>query len=117
MTDIKCPSERIDTVKHSHTAATTAKTPVLINSLPMIPLNDADANAENVFVYRAPYVEVDKATGATWTVGQKIYWDDTNKVFTHDSATGSNPAAGFAAADALSADAVGYLDLNPTTFL
>lgn len=52
---------------------------------------------------------VTKANGATWTKGQKLYWDDTNHEFT-TVATG-NTVRAFAAADAASGDLTGDIEL------
>lgn len=54
-------------------------------------------------------VDLAKATGA-WTVGQKLYWDDTAKNCTTTAST--NKQAGVAAAAALSGDAVGRVLLG-----
>lgn len=53
-----------------------------------------------------------KATGAAWTKGDTLYWDDTNKVFTKTAS--GNSKAGLAFADAASGDATGGVDLVPT---
>lgn len=51
-----------------------------------------------------------KATGAAWTEGALVYWDDTNKNFTTTST--SNTRAGVAAAAAASGDTTGRVRLN-----
>lgn len=51
-----------------------------------------------------------KATGATWSVGEKIYWDDTAKKFT-TTAT-SNTLVGVATAAAASGDTTGSARLD-----
>lgn len=56
------------------------------------------------------FTDVVKATGSTWTEGQLIYWDDTNKRFT--ATVGTNKLVGFAAAAAASGDAVGSVVLT-----
>lgn len=53
---------------------------------------------------------VEKATGAAWVVGDKLYWDDTAKKFTTTSA--GNTLAGVATVAAASGDATGYIRLN-----
>jgi len=53
-----------------------------------------------------------KATGAAWTKGDTLYWDDTAKKFTKTAS--GNTKAGIAFADAASGDAVGGVDLIPT---
>ena len=50
-----------------------------------------------------------KATGAVWTIGEKIYWDDTAKKFT-PTAT-SNTLAGYAYTAQASGDTTGQLKL------
>jgi predicted RecA/RadA family phage recombinase len=51
-----------------------------------------------------------KATGATWSEGQKLYWDDSAKKFTATS--GGNTLVGVAAAAAGSSDATGHVRLD-----
>lgn len=95
----------------ANAAATTAKTPLLVNSQLVIPLNDADAGADNVFVYQAPKVRVPKATSQAWTPLTKIYWDDTAKKLTTTST--SNTLSGVVIEDAASADTEGVIHLTP----
>lgn len=99
-------------VKKAHTAATTAKTFLLLNSKVVLPLNTELANVDNVFVYRAPRVRVPKASGQAWVALGLIYWDDTAKNFT-TTAT-ANTLAGRIASDAASADTEGEIDLDPS---
>lgn len=108
--EIVCASERIDTFKHTHNAETTAKTPLIISLRVAIPLHDAAADAENVYVYRAPRVLVDKAANEAWAAGAKIYFDATAGKFT-TTAT-DNTLAGLAVAGAALADTTGYIDLS-----
>lgn len=54
-------------------------------------------------------LDAPKATGATWTKGQKLYWDDS--VGTWTTVATSNTLRGFAAADALTAATVGDVEL------
>lgn len=66
----------------AHSAATVALTPILIGGAVLIPLNSADANATNAFLYAglisgAPMASVTPAAFA------KCYWDNTAKVFTN----------------------------------
>lgn len=51
-----------------------------------------------------------KETGAGWTEGQVLYWDDTNKRVTHTSA--GNTKIGVAAAAAASGDATGSVSIG-----
>ncbi|MDY6981159.1 MAG: DUF2190 family protein [Pseudomonadota bacterium] len=109
MTEILSPG--YTAFKDAHSGATTAKTPLLINSILVIPLNDADADEDNVFVYECPRVKVDKAGSQAWTPLTKIYWDDTAKNFTTTST--DNTLAGVVAEDAASADTEGEIHLTP----
>lgn len=51
-----------------------------------------------------------KATGAAWTQGDQLYWDNTNKVFA--KTTAGNTKWGVAAADAATGDATGSVALS-----
>jgi len=51
-----------------------------------------------------------KATGAAWTVGALIYWDNTNKNCT--TTVGSNKLIGVAITAAASGDTIGNVRLN-----
>lgn len=108
-------SEKYVAAVIAHTAATEAKTPLLVNSRVVIPLNDADADTDNVFVYQAEKVQVPKATGEAWAPLSLIYWDDTAKNFTTAAAAGANTLAGIVAEDAASADTEGVIHLSPFT--
>lgn len=107
MLQIVSPSERVKTVGLAHTAATTAKTPAVINAHAFIPLNTADADARNAFVYDAEIDAAPAETGVAWAVGDKIYWDATNGVFT--KTTTSNTLAGYVLEAKLAAAAVSGL--------
>lgn len=99
-------------LKKAHTAATTAKVFLLLNSKVVMAMNTAAANEENVFVYRANKVRVPKVAAQAWTALSLIYWDDTAKNFT-TTAT-SNTLAGRVAEDAAAADTEGLIDLDPS---
>lgn len=105
-------SEAIKTLKLAHTAATTAKTILLINAIPVIPLHDEALNVENVFVYGADIVRIPKATGEVWTGNlEKVYWDDTAKNFT--KTVGANTFAGRTIEPAANGDTEGVIDFAP----
>lgn len=106
-------SERYSASNHSHTAATTAKGIYVINGRVMMAMNAADANADNVFAYRAEKLRGPKATGEAWAVGVKIYWNATNGNFTTTAAGAT--LAGIVAETAASADTEGVVDLFPET--
>ena len=76
------PGNQIKTARFAHSAATTRKVPVLINSRVYIPLESKGANEENEYVYSAEVRGGVKATGEAWAIGQAIYWDNGNSRFT-----------------------------------
>lgn len=51
-----------------------------------------------------------KATGATWSEGEKLYWDDSAKKFTPTSS--ANTLCGVAVAAAASGDTTGQIRLD-----
>lgn len=55
--------------------------------------------------------DVDSDTGTAWAVGDIVYWDDTNKVFTKTST--SNTKAGYVAAAKASGGTTGRIRLQP----
>jgi predicted RecA/RadA family phage recombinase len=59
----------------------TVNVPLLIGSLLVIPRNTAAAGAL-VDVDTTGVFSVTKADSQAWTIGAKIYWDDTAKNFT-----------------------------------
>lgn len=101
---IVSPSEQIKSVSFAHSAGTTKKTPLLINGRLLVPLATAGSNELNTFVHTAEFTGVAKATGAAWSVGDLLYWDDTAKNLT--KTVGSNTKVGYCLEAALSADAV-----------
>ena len=92
-------------VTKAHTAATTAKTFLLLNGKVVLPLNTELGNVSNVFAYDIPRVRAPKVAGQAWVALGQIYWYDTAKNFT-TTATG-NTRAGHVASDAASADTEG----------
>lgn len=104
---IVSPSELVKAIGLAHTAATTALTPLLINSKLLIPLNTAAANERNTFVRESDIEAATTDTGAAWAAFDKIYWDDTAKKFTKTST--SNTLVGYALEAKLSAAAVSGL--------
>ena len=104
---ITSPSEQVKVIGLAHTAATTALTPLLINTHLFIPLNTAGANERNTFVRDTEINAAVTDTGAAWVLGDKIYWDDTAKKFTKTST--SNTLCGYALEAKASGDAVSGL--------
>lgn len=104
---IASPSEQIKSTAFAHSAATTSKAPIVINSHVLIPLEDQDADARNTFVYEAEIADVAAETGVAWAVGDALYWDATNSRLTKTST--SNTLCGHALEAKASADAVSGL--------
>lgn len=84
-----------------------------IGDIVAIAASDAASAASVVGYVRGVYdVTAEGAgSGQAWAVGDKIYWDDTNKRFTKTST--SNTLAGYAVLAKLTADVVGRLSLIP----
>ena len=108
---IRDAMDQIRTIKYTHSAATTTDTVYLLNGWVLLAMNSAAANVLNVFMIGG-ILEYATATGTAWTAGDKIYWDDTNKVFTKTST--SNTLCGIAYEDKASAAATGCIMLIPT---
>jgi predicted RecA/RadA family phage recombinase len=91
------------------TGGVTAGTPVLIGALLVVPTTTVAQTLPfegcTMGVFTLP-----KATGATWSEGQLLYWDDTAKKCT-PTAT-SNTRIGCAVAAAASGDTTGKVRLN-----
>jgi hypothetical protein len=107
MLQIVSKSETTKTTGFAHSAATTSHTPLVINGKVLIPLNTANANDRNAFVYSAEILGATTDTGAAWAVNDPIYWDATNSRFTKTST--SNTLCGHALEPKLSGDAVSGL--------
>lgn len=82
---------------------------VLIGSLFGIACGDAADGAE-VEIQTDGVFDLPKATGAAWTVGQRLYWDDTAKNLTGTAST--NKLVAIAVQAAASGDAVGRARLT-----
>ena len=59
---------------------------------------------------KGAYGSVPKTTGAAWVVGDMLYWDATNSLFTKTAS--GNTFAGYAYEAAASGDAVGSILLS-----
>jgi len=106
---VRGPMEQLVTVTYTHTSATDADTVYLLGGRVMLAVNDALANAENVFLTRG-HIEYAKATGEAWVGGQLLYWDNSAGNFT--TTVGTNTKAGFAMEAAASADTTGQVFLE-----
>jgi predicted RecA/RadA family phage recombinase len=84
-------------------------TPYKIGSLVVVALSSVAATLP-FSAMTTGIATVPKATGATWSEGQKLYWDDTAKKFTPTST--SNTLSGVATAAAASGDTTGVIRLD-----
>jgi len=82
---------------------------VLVGSIFGIAVETAASGAQ-VALKTTGVFTLPKATGQAWTVGAKVYWDNTNKVCTTTSS--SNTLIGAIVVAALSADTSGTVRLN-----
>lgn len=96
------------TIKFAHTAAVVALTVLLLRSRVLVPLNDTDAAADNLWVFEG-LIEHAKAA-VTILAGETAYWDDTAKVFTN--VVGTNTKCGVFTEDAASGTAVAQIYLT-----
>lgn len=102
--EIVSPTHQIRSDRFAHSAATTAHTPLLINSKLLLPVNTAAANELNEFVREAELSGAACATGEAWSVNAKVYWDNTNSRFTVTAS--GNTLCGYATQPKLAASAV-----------
>jgi predicted RecA/RadA family phage recombinase len=82
-----------DTIDHTPGSAVTAGTCILLGTVVGFPERDIAANTLGSLRLRG-VISHAKAASQAWTVGAKVYWDDTNKVFTTTSS--GNTLAGIA---------------------
>lgn len=82
---------------------------VLVGSLFGVACGDAASGAE-VEIQTTGVFDMAKATGAAWTVGQRLYWDDSAKNLT--GTAGANKLVAIAVAAAASGDTVGRARLT-----
>lgn len=104
--------ELIRTIKATHTADTVSGTTYLVNSRVMHAMNTVLANNANIYLIAGLIEYATSDTSATWTAGDKVYWDDSAKKFTKTST--SNTLAGIAAEDKASTATTGMVLLIPT---
>lgn len=98
-----------DTVTLIAPAALASGVGVLVGSLFGITVNAAASGAE-VEVLREGIFTVAKNSAEAWTVGAKVYWDDTAKVFTITNTTDTLVGVAYAIAANPSATGVVLLD-------
>lgn len=82
---------RLDLIAPS--GGVTAGTPVLMGTIVVIPSSTVAQTLAFVGMIAGVHL-VTKAASQAWTVGAKVYWDDTNKNFT--TTASENTAAGIA---------------------
>ena len=99
---LRSPSHQIRVIDYTHSAATTAKTPVVISSRAYIPHNTKGVSEQNAYVYESEVSGAPKATGEAWALGQAIYWDAAAGKFTTTST--SNTLCGRSLGAALAGD-------------
>jgi len=109
MAKIMSSSEQIKMMKAIHGAATTAGTPILVNSRLCVPINTALINVENLFADDVPALEINKEAPLVISGGDTVYWDDGAKKVTKTAQ--GNTKCGMAVEDAASADTVAYIHL------
>lgn len=87
-------------------------TPVKIGQMIVVPQATAAVGVVFAGVRKGVFAGVAKATGAAWSEGDRLYWNDTNKNFTKTS-TGATECA-IAVKAAASGDATGTVLLGVT---
>lgn len=85
-------------------AAVSSGDGVQVGSIFGVAMADAASGAQ-VAISREGVFSLPKVAATSWSQGDPLYWDDTNKEVTNTSNTGANIQVGAAAADAASADA------------
>lgn len=84
---------------------------LLVGSIFAVASGDA-ANGAPVEGVTCGVFDLPKTSAQAWTVGAKVYWDNTNKVAT--TTVTSNTLIGVAVADAANPSAIGRVRLNGT---
>ena len=80
---------------------------VKVGAFLVVVLNAVKTGEKAVGERRGVYSAMPKATGAAWTAGDALYWDDTAKNFTKTAT--NNKLAGAAEADAIAGATVGQV--------
>lgn len=98
-------------IDHAHSSAVSAGDILKVGTLILVASRPAAAN-ELIGWHTTGLIYGPKATGGSTAItkGTKVYWDNTNSVFTATSS--SNTLAGHAAATSLDADATQLIRLN-----
>lgn len=80
----------VRTLKHAHSEATVAGTPIVVNGHVLIPVNSKDADTDNTYVYWGK-VRFAKAAALAIDPGEVCYWDAADKNINKDG-VGNTPA-------------------------
>lgn len=98
-----------DVVSVPAPAAVASGAGVLVGSLFGVAVTSA-ASGASVEIATSGVFDLPKATGAAWTIGQRLYWDDTAKNLTGTAST--NKLVAVALSASASGDTVGRARLT-----
>ncbi len=98
------------TLKLAHTAAVQAGDVIVSNGQVLVAVNDAQANAENAYVYMGKVI-APKVAGTAFAPGDKAYWDPAAGNMT--KTTSGNTLCAMCVEAALAADAQLVAFLRP----
>lgn len=98
------------TIKTINTSATTKDLIYVLQSMPLLAVNSADANVSNIYVLSG-VIEYAKLSAQTWTAGQLVYFDRANNRFT--TVAGGNYYAGLVYESAPNPSSTGQVLLMP----
>lgn len=104
------PGNSIDAVAPA--GGVVSGTPLLIGSLFGVPVTSA-AEGETFTLNLVGVYNLPKAAGAAWAIGDKLYWDNTNKVLTKTAS--GNTLVAVATSVAASGDVKGDARLGIVT--
>lgn len=92
-------------------AAVASGDPLLVGSLFGVAQNSA-ALGEALGLLTRGVFDLPKTSAQSWTIGDRLYWDNTNKVVTTAAAAGANKLIGVAAAAAANPSGTGRVLLT-----
>jgi len=97
------------TLEYAHTAATAPGDVLVVNGNVVVAVNSADADEDNVYIFRGP-VEFPKEAGLAIAPGETCYWVAANGNM-NKTASG-NTRAGIAKEAAAASDATVLIELQ-----
>lgn len=101
-----------NTITVRASANVAAGVPQILGGLVAMPTGSAKSGEDYTAVLSGVF-ELDKATGAAWTLGAPLYWDATNKnCVTSAGSEPAKPLVGHAYQAAASTDTVGLVRLS-----